>query len=153
MGEVLRNDKTGFVTRSEVQIAANAADVYDLFERISEWWDSEHSFSLDANNLSIDLRPGGLFKEKLPNGGGVLHSTVIFASRGRLIRLSGALGPLQNLGAHGTLSIEFQEVEGETKLSAVYEVIGHDLNDWASPVERVLHEQLLRLKNFIEKGS
>lgn len=153
MGTVLENDSSGFITESSVSIRANALDVFDTFTKLSEWWDPHHSFSLDAKNLSLNLQVGGHFLEQMGDGQGVIHSTVIFSKRGELLRMSGALGPLQMLGAYGTLTLEFKENKSGVDLIATYVVMGRNLQDWAEPVEQVLCEQLVRLKNFVETGD
>ena len=153
MGTVVEESTNGFKTVSTVSVHASPIRVYDAWADVSRWWDSSHSFSLDAKNLSIDLTVGGQFLESIGNGQGVVHSTVIFAKRGELLRLSGALGPLQMLGAHGTLSIEFKGNRQDTELVATYVVIGMDLHGWAAAVEQVLHEQLIRLRNYVETGD
>lgn len=153
MGRVVENDSRGFVTESIVSIHASANHVWDTLGEVSNWWDSHHSFSLDAKNLVLDLRVGGYFLEQMGGGQGVIHSTVIFSKRGELLRLSGALGPLQMLGAHGTLTLEFKQNESGIELHAMYVVVGRNLQDWAAAVEQVLDQQLIRLKNFVETGD
>ncbi len=67
--------------------------------------------------------------------------------------MSGALGPLQILGAYGTLTLQFEKSRIGVDLTANYQVIGRNLEDWATAVEQVLFEQLVRLKNFVETGD
>ena len=154
MGRVIKRDVNGFVTKSEVQIRADPVCVYDAFGEVAKWWDPNHTFGGNADNLSIELRPGGHFFESLGANDGVIHSTVVFAQRGSLLRFTGALGPLQGLGAQGTLTAHFEGRDENTVLSTTYVVLGRDLQDWAAPVEQVLNEQLVRLKSFLEdKGS
>src|SRR5436189_3620279 len=96
---------TGFLIKLEVSVNAPAAKVYDaLVGQIGAWWNSQHTYSGDAKNLSIDARPGGCFCEKLPNGGGLEHARVIYVAPREVLRLSGALGPLQASGVAGTLT-------------------------------------------------
>lgn len=66
--------------------------VYDhLTGDISEWWD--HSFSENPEKLYIEARPGGGFYEIFdPQGNGARHATVIYADRGKLLRMEGPLG-------------------------------------------------------------
>ena len=68
------------------------AFVYDhLTGDISSWWD--HSFSEKPYKLFIDARPGGGFYEIFnESGDGALHATVIFAERGKMLRMEGPLG-------------------------------------------------------------
>lgn len=66
--------------------------VYDhLTGDISDWWD--HSFSEHPYRLYIDARPGGGFYEIFnESGDGAKHATVIYAERGRMLRMEGPLG-------------------------------------------------------------
>lgn len=66
--------------------------VYDhLTGDISDWWD--HSFSEKPAKLFIEARPGGGFYEIFDDkGNGAKHATVIFADRGKMLRMEGPLG-------------------------------------------------------------
>src|SRR5579883_1929447 len=95
-GEVIESTAAGFSVRNAATINASPAKVYAaLTDGVSGWWDPVHTFSHDARNLSVAAKPGGCFCERLPDGGGVQHMMVVYASPGRLLRLTGAIGPLQ----------------------------------------------------------
>lgn len=66
--------------------------IYDhLTGDISDWWD--HSFSEHPYRLFIDAKPGGGFYEIFnESGDGARHATVIYAERGRMLRMEGPLG-------------------------------------------------------------
>lgn len=66
--------------------------VYDhLTGDISDWWD--HSFTEDPYKLFLEARPGGGFYEIFnETGDGALHATVIYAERGKMLRMEGPLG-------------------------------------------------------------
>jgi hypothetical protein len=66
--------------------------IYDhLTGEISAWWD--HSFSEKPYRLFIEARPGGGFYEIFnENGDGARHATVIYAERGKMLRMEGPLG-------------------------------------------------------------
>ena len=66
--------------------------IYDhLTGDISEWWD--HSFSEKPYKLFIEARPGGGFYEIFnETGDGAKHATVIYAERGKMLRMEGPLG-------------------------------------------------------------
>jgi hypothetical protein len=66
--------------------------VYDhLTGDISEWWD--HSFSEKPLKIYIEARPGGGFYEIFDQeGNGALHARVIYADRGKILRMEGPLG-------------------------------------------------------------
>lgn len=155
----------GFTVHSAVEVAAAPGPIYiTLVQQVGAWWDSEHTFSGDAANLTIDPRPGGCFCERLPDGGGVLHLTVVYAAPGKLLRLRGGLGPLQGTSATGSLTFALSPVEGaegriaesRTRVELTYQVGGYlpgGLGGWAAGVDRVLGEQLGRLARYVETGS
>jgi uncharacterized protein YndB with AHSA1/START domain len=144
----------GFLVKFEVSVNAPATKVYDaLVGQIGSWWDSEHTYSGDAKNLSIDARPGGCFCEKLPNGGGIEHARVIYVAPREILRLSGALGPLQASGVAGTLTWKLTSSADNTRVQLSYSVGGFidgGFEKIAPLVENVLRQQLDRLKQFAE---
>jgi hypothetical protein len=104
--------------------------------------------------MSIDPRAGGCFCEKLA-GGSVEHMRVLWIDRGKVIRMSGGLGPLQELPATGVLTWTLTEVSGRTRLEMVYAVGGYaknGLEPLAKLVDSVLTHQLQRAKRYIETG-
>jgi uncharacterized protein YndB with AHSA1/START domain len=147
----------GFLVKFEVSVKAPVAKVYDaLVGQIGSWWDSEHTYSGDAKNLSIDARPGGCFCEKLPNGGGIEHARVIYVAPRQVLRLSGALGPLQASGVAGTLTWKLTGDTDNTRIQLVYSAGGFidgGFEKIAPAVESVLRGQLDRLKQFAETGK
>lgn len=148
----------GFTLRISTIIRAAPPEVVyaKLVHNVGDWWSSAHTVSNDAHNLSIDDRPMGCFCEKLPYGGGVRHAEVIMVMPNKLLVLSGALGPLQKFGATGTLTIVLEPMHKDTRVEMVYAVGGYlpdGLNTWAAPVNKVLTEQLGRLKSYVETGS
>jgi uncharacterized protein YndB with AHSA1/START domain len=147
----------GFLVKLEVSVNAPAAKVYDaLVRQVGSWWDSEHTYSGDAKNLSIDARPGGCFCEKLPNGGGIEHARVIYVAPREVLRLSGALGPLQASGVAGTLTWKLTGGTDNTRIQLSYSAGGFidgGFDKIAPAVESVLRGQLDRLKQFAETGK
>lgn len=147
----------GFLVKFEVSVNAPAAKVYDaLVGQIGSWWDPKHTYSGDAKNLSLDPRPGGCFCEKLPNGGGIEHARVIYVAPREVLRLSGALGPLQESGVAGTLTWKLTNGTDNTRLQLSYGVGGFidgGFEKIAPAVESVLRVQLDRLKQFAETGK
>jgi hypothetical protein len=55
----------GFEVASAATIAAPPDRVYAALGEVGRWWSPSHTFSRDAANLSIELRAGGCFCEKL----------------------------------------------------------------------------------------
>jgi len=155
-GEVVESTAAGFLVRNTATIAAPPAKVYTaLTDGIGGWWDPAHTFSHDAHNLSVDARPGGCFCERLPDGGGVQHMTVVYASPGKLLRLTGAIGPLQEAALAGTMTWNLQQTGGGTTVEMTYVVGGFragGFRDIPTVVDGVLRGQLARLKALVETG-
>jgi uncharacterized protein YndB with AHSA1/START domain len=151
--EVKSTTPNGFEVVSIVTIAAPADRVYSALGEVGHWWSPSHTFSRDAANLSIELRAGGCFCERLKDGGSVQHLQVVYAAPGEGLRLRGALGPLQMEGVDGTLAWTLKPAEGGTSVTQSYVVGGYirgGMEQWAPRVDRVLDEQLHRLKSFVE---
>jgi uncharacterized protein YndB with AHSA1/START domain len=146
----------GFALRESVEIAASPDQVYQALTAPSHWWSSEHTYSHDAANLTLDAKAGGCWCESLPGGGSVQHMIVVNAMPGRTLRLRGALGPLQAMAVDGAMTFALTADGTLTHLTASYLVGGYSKPGFAEiavMVDRVLGEQMNRLKLFIETGS
>lgn len=155
--EVTDQAANGFTVKIATVIRAKPEEVYSrLVHNVADWWDPEHTYSNNAQNLSIDDKVMGCFCEKLPGGGAVRHAEVIMIMPNKLLVMSGALGPLQKFGATGTLTFAILPIHDDTRVEVTYAVGGYlsgGLNSWADPVDKVLTAQLERLKNYVETGA
>jgi uncharacterized protein YndB with AHSA1/START domain len=155
--QVVDSAAHGFTVKNVVSVLAPPEKVYQqLVMNVGKWWNSAHSWSGDAHNLFIDDKAGGCFCEKLKGGGSAQHMTVVFADRGKTLRMVGALGPLQSMGVAGSMTWALTKSENGTKVELTYTVGGYLPGGLASlsvPVDNVLREQLLRLKKFTETGK
>lgn len=151
--EVTDRSPAGFELRHEAAIAAPPARVWAALLGIGRWWNSSHSWSGDARNLSLDLKAGCLC-ETLP-GGVARHMTVVYHD-GRTLRLFGGLGPLSTTGAAGHMAFALTETGMGTRLVVTYDVGGYAKGGlaeaWAAPVDGVIGEQVARLKRYVETG-
>jgi uncharacterized protein YndB with AHSA1/START domain len=156
LADVADSSAAGFTVKQSFAIQAPPADVYQRLLKVGEWWNSAHTFSGDAHNLSIELKAMGCFCEKLPNGGAVRHLEVVNFAPGKTLVMTGGLGPLQSVASSGVMTIQITPVEGGSKLDLTYAVSGYfaaGMNAWAAPVDGVLKEQFTRLKNYAEHGK
>jgi len=154
--EVVNAAFGGFAIKNSIGIESAPQRVYDAIVRdIGSWWGSAHTYSGNPKNLSIDAVPGGCFCERW-NGRGVRHMTVVYVDPGKRLRLSGGLGPLQDMGATGSMTFNLVQVDGKTRLELTYNVGGYSpegFSQLAPVVDSVLLEQITRLKRFIETGT
>lgn len=146
----------GFQVQQTVEIAAPAAKVWTALGHVGGWWAPEHTWSHDAKNLSLDLALGGCFCETFPAGGGARHLTVVNISPMSRVVLEGALGPMSVTGSDGHLIWALAEKDGRTTLTQTYAVGGYYKGGYAElapVVDRVLSEQIDRLKRYVETGA
>ena len=154
---VADSSAAGFTVKITVNIQATPDDVYRrLVHNVGDWWNPAHTFSGDAHALTIDNRAPGCFCERLPNLGTARHMEVVTAAPGEKLVMVGGLGPLQPLAVNGAMTFLLSPDAGSTKLVLTYAVGGYTpagLASWAAPVDSVLTEQVMRLKNYVEHGT
>lgn len=153
---VVQITPNGFLSRNEAIVRVGPAEAYAaLLLGLPQWWDPRHTYSGDSRNLSLEARPGGCLCERLPGGGGVAHMRVVNLQPPSLVRLRGALGPLQAQGLTGSLTWAFAPVAGGTQITLSYSVGGYSADGFgalAPAVDAVLAEQLRRLARYAEQG-
>ncbi len=74
----------------------------------------------------------------------------------RTLRMTGALGPLQEMGVTGTMTFTIASFANGAKLTVTYRVSGDpglDLNAIAAPVDSVLMDQIARLRRYSTSGT
>lgn len=153
--EVVDSQPDGFTVRETAAVTAPPDKVWATLIRPAAWWSADHTYSHDARNLSLEPRAGGAWLETLPGGGGVRHMVVVYIVPPKALRLEGALGPLQAMGASGHLTLTLKPAGNVTDVALTYDVGGHvkgGLQDLAPVVDGVLGEQLRRLKAAVETG-
>lgn len=150
--KVIDQSDAGFTAAHSARVAASPADVWKMLRAPQSWWSGDHSWSGDAANFWMDAQAGGCFCEKLPGSegmmGSVQHARILFAKPGELLRLSGALGPLQGEAVTGTLTIQIKAVEGGSIIRFDYVVGGYmrfKVADIAPAVDGVIGQQLAGL--------
>ena len=145
-----------FVVESTATTKASPAMTYAALAKVSAWWNPEHSWSGAAKNLSLQLRAGGCFCEKLAGGGSVQHGRVLVAQPGKLLRIDGALGPFQEMAVTGILTFKLIPADSGTRITLTYAVAGAiamDTKKLAPGVDLVLSDQLARLAAYADKSK
>jgi len=154
---VHQSSDQGFVIRLTAEVPASVTETWQELLRPADWWSGEHTYSGDASNMSIEQHAGGCFCEALPDPeggplapprGSVEHMRVINIEQNRVLRMSGALGPLQSEAANGTLTIVLKPGDAGTRILWEYVVGGYMRQKPAEIgplVDKVLGEQVSRL--------
>jgi uncharacterized protein YndB with AHSA1/START domain len=153
--EVTESTPNGFALQRTVHIAATPDRVYAALIQPAKWWNSDHTFSGSAANLSLDARAGGCFCE-IWSGGSVQHEVVVDAVPAKTLRMRGALGPFQGQGVDGALTFTIKPAADGADLT-MENVIGGfmkgGIGKWPALADSMLAEQMIRLKRYLETGS
>jgi hypothetical protein len=153
--EVTAAGPQGFTSSFRQEVKATPAEAVEAVGRLPQWWNPAHSYSGQSANLRMGLKAGDCFCEQW-EGNSIEHARVLQVQRERLVRLAGALGPLQELPVRGVLSFSAQVVDGKTVLGLVYRVAGAPeagLERLAPIVDRVIGEQFNRWVAHVNGGG
>jgi len=153
--EVKESSADAFFLTYSGPVAAPTATTYADIVQIARWWDSEHTYSGKAANLTIKPEAGGCFCERWKDGS-VEHGEVLMAMPGKVLRIRTALGPLQERALTGVLTFWIKNEDSATTLTVEYRVNGANasgLDELAPSVDDVLGAQLDRLRRFIATGN
>ncbi len=145
--DVVASSEQHFVLRHE---AVSARTVDEMWERLihpETWWHPDHTYSGDAENLSLDAQAGGLWKEVWA-GGSVSHGRVLTVEEGKVLRMDAPFGPLQQLGAYTVWTITLSAVEEGTKV--IFDEVSTapasaNMSETAKAVDFVKSEAMSRL--------
>ena len=159
--EVVETREDGFVTRDTATVAASPMETWLALISPGKWWNSEHTWSADAANMTLSPQAGGCFCERVPGedradgfslDGSVQHMTVIQAYPLRVLRMRGGLGPLQGEPATGILTITLKEADGGTRVLWEYNVGGpmrYEIPQISKAVDGVMSQQLAALRDHL----
>ncbi len=87
---------------------------------------------------------------------GIEHARVVYAQPAKTLRLTGALGPLQEFGVNGSMTWQIEAAGGGSRVTFTYNVGGYadrPLADWAPIVDEVLGGQVARLGRYLTAGD
>jgi uncharacterized protein YndB with AHSA1/START domain len=142
-----------FHLEAVVMVEASPAAAYRALIRLPNWWDPAHTWSGSSRNLTLEPRAGGCFCEKLPDGGSVQHARVVFAQPGKLLRMQGAFGPLQEMPVQAVLTFALAPDGPGTRVTMTYRAAGQftlETARLAPLVDQVLGSQLERFRGSVK---
>ena len=153
--DVKAASETGFNVIHIATVQATPDEIWKRLVAPKDYWNKAHSWSGSTAGFYIDAQANGcfceLFQETDANGkvktvGSVEHMRVIFAQPGKVLRMQGALGPLQSEAVIGTLTVAMETAKqgGGTRVSFSYVVGGYmryKVAEIAPAVDKVLGEQ------------
>ena len=157
--EVKSQSEAGFVVGHTAEVLAKPEDVWKRLLVPKDWWNPSHSWSGKTDGFYIDAQAGGCFcellQDKATDGsvkprGSVEHMRVLFTDPGKVLRMSGALGPLQSEAMQGTLTVAMEPLKdgAGTRISLSYVAGGYmryKVADIAPAVDAMLGDQFQRM--------
>ncbi|WP_417623177.1 SRPBCC family protein [Parasphingorhabdus sp.] len=155
--EVTNTADNGFTVQHQTVISGDTEAVWKAMIAPSQYWSADHSWTGNAENFYLVPQAGGCFCELIrttsvenikSSDGSIQHMRVIYAHNNRMLRLSGALGPLQGEAVIGTLTMLLQPQGDATVVRFTYKVGGYmefPIDEIAPAVDGVIGEQLMRL--------
>ena len=154
--DVVDRSASGFTVRTTVAVAATPQRIYQDLLSVGAWWDKDHTYSGNAKNMTLVAQPGGCFCEVFA-GGSVEHGRVVNVSPNRMVRISSALGPLQEMATIGTMTwtIEPAKQGSGSTLTMTYAASGYapgGMDKLADIVDTVLAQQVTLLKAYAERA-
>jgi len=153
LADVQTAAEQNFSVQVTVTVKATPEKAWEHLLKVGTWWSSDHTWSGDAKNLTLNAAPGGGFDESLPGNGFVRHMQIIYSDPGKKLRMTGLLGPLKEHALHGTMTILLKAEGDTTIISITYHVSGHfpgGLGKIAAPVDQVITEQFTRFGKRID---
>lgn len=149
--EVVKATDSFFHIRINQEVKVTPAIAYQQLLNIGDWWSSDHTWFGDAKNMYIEAKAGGCFCEKSELGE-VMHMMVTGVYPDSQIRMTGGLGPLQELGLHGAMTWKFVANEsGGTIITHEYRVNGSGVENLPGLAEVVNNVQTLQVSLLIKK--
>ena len=149
--EVVTATDTYFHIKITNDVSVTPEVAYKQLLNVGEWWSSDHTWFGDAKNMYIEAKAGGCFCEKSEMGE-VMHMMVTGVYPGSQLRLTGGLGPLQELGLHGAMTWKFGANDsGGTTITHEYRVNGGGVENLPGLAEIVNKVQTLQVNLLVNK--
>lgn len=142
----------GLLVEHRYQVKASPERTWDALMHPEGWWPNDHTWSGSAANLSLQPEAGGCFCERWPQGSAE-HGRVVMIRTNQLLRISGALGPLQEMAVVGVLTIQLAASDEGTVVVVSYRVSAtpaHQLLALSGVVDEVVRGQFSGLAKVAE---
>jgi uncharacterized protein YndB with AHSA1/START domain len=140
MAEVKLASPSALLIEHRYSTTATPAAAWQVLVHPELYWPSDHTWSGDARNMSLDPVAAGCFCERWPSGSAD-HGRVVMAVPGERLRILALLGPFQELAVSGVLTVVLSPKADGTEATVTYRVSGddsHKLDAMAPIVDKVI---------------
>jgi hypothetical protein len=144
----------GFTLENSETVPVDAMTAWKaLVGDVNAWWPRDHTF-WKGSTLSIEPHARGCFCER-EGVRETRHQEVVYVDPGKLLRMTGALGPAQGMGLTGVLEFRFAPAPGGGTVITMYSRTGgytpDDLSKLAPIADRVNRQMLGALAAYLRK--
>jgi uncharacterized protein YndB with AHSA1/START domain len=148
--EVKQSAADGAIIVHRFQVSASPDAAWSALTHPERWWPADHTWSGSATNMRLRAEAGACFCENWDQNSAE-HGRVIMALPGKLLRINGSLGPLQEMAVTGVLSIQLAAKDGGTEATVTYRLSGdasHKLDAFIPVVDKVVGQQFGSFASF-----
>jgi uncharacterized protein YndB with AHSA1/START domain len=135
--EIVSRSENAFMLKFTGRTTLGPAGVPEALSQLPLWWDPAHSYSGDADNLSLDLGVGGCWCEKLEDGTDFDHGRTLSVEPDEM-RFHAPFGPLRSMATRADLVVTYPLVDGVVTPTWTFVVEGPGVGAMAEPVDAVM---------------
>lgn len=150
--EVVARTADSFTLRYEVGAEIDPSDIPGALVDVGRWWDSDHTYSGDAANITVDLTPGGCWCEKLADGTQFEHARVVSIAPDRIV-FDAPFGPLKGKATKAVLTVTWPPANAGWTPTWEMVVEGPGLGAMADGVDGVMGAGFQRWLRYLERGE
>lgn len=150
--EVVSRTADSFTLRYAAGAEIAPEDIPGALEDLPKWWDSAHTYSGSAANLSLDLTPGGCWCEKLADGTDFDHGRTVSAEADRFV-FSAPFGPLRGKTTKAELTVAWPRDSMGLAATWTMVVEGPGIGAMADGVDAVMGAGYQRWMAYLERGE
>ena len=150
--EVVQRTADSFTLRYAVGAEIDPGDIPGVMTEVGKWWDSAHTYSGDAGNITVDLRPGGCWCERLADGSAFEHARAISVEADRLV-FDAPFGPLKGKTTRAMLTVTWPPANMGRTPTWTMIVEGPGIGAMADPVDGVMGAGFARFIYYLERGE
>ena len=135
--EVVARTADSFTLRYAVDSGIAPEKIGPSLADLPRWWDSAHTYSGSADNLSLDLMPGGCWCERLADGSDFDHGRTVSVTADSYV-FHAPFGPMRGKTTMAELTVTWPAANGGRSLTWTMVVEGPGMGAMADAIDAVM---------------
>ena len=150
--EVVARTADSFTLRYAVGAEIAPDDIPGALTDLPKWWDSAHTYSGSAANLSLDLTPGGCWCERLADGTDFDHGRTVSATPDGFV-FNAPFGPMRGKTTKAELTVTWPAANRGWTPTWTMVVEGPGIGAMADAIDAVMGAGYQRWLSWLERGE